>query len=126
MSEPKKKLSIPDLKDRKTRKEKTTLVAVGDFLMAQWAERGGVDIVGVGNPGYGQALNGADLIGAFDDFKPKFSKRYGNVGEVAVNAFSEFVKEVKEGQFPDADHSYSMPHEEAQKLQAALSGKHSR
>lgn len=76
--------------------------------------------IGAGNPGYGQALNGADLIGAFDDFKPKFSKRYGNVGEVAVNAFSEFVKEVKEGQFPDADHSYSMPHEEPQKLQAAL------
>ena len=49
MSEPKKELSIPDLKDRKTRKEKTTLVAVGDFLMAQWAERGGVDIVGVGD-----------------------------------------------------------------------------
>jgi len=39
--------------------------------------------------------------------------------------FLEFVKEVREEKFPDADHSYSMPHEEAQKLQAALSGKHS-
>jgi len=51
MSEPKKKLSIPDLKNRKKLKEKTTLVAAGDFLMAQWAERGGVDIVGAGEPG---------------------------------------------------------------------------
>ena len=126
MSESKKKLSIPDLKDRKKRKEKTTLVDVGDFLMAQRAERGGVDIVGVGIPGYGPALNGADPIGAFDNFKPKFSKRYGNVAEVAVDVFSEFVKEVKEEKFPDTDHSYSIPHEEAANLQAALSGKHSR
>jgi hypothetical protein len=36
------------------------------------------------------------------------------------------VKEVKEEKFPDADHSYSMPQEEAQKLQAALSSERSR
>jgi len=32
-------------------------------------------------------LNGYDLIGAFDTFKPKFAKRYGNIAEVATQAF---------------------------------------
>ena len=47
-----------------------------------------------GGASCGQLLNGAGLIGLFDSFKPKFVKRYGNVGEVAVEASSEFAAEV--------------------------------
>ena len=76
--------------------------------------------IGAGGTGCGQLLLGADLIGAFDNFKPKFAKRFGNVGEVATNAFAEFAREVRDGTFPDAEHTYAMPAEEAQKLAAAL------
>ena len=76
--------------------------------------------IGAGGAGYGQLLLGADLIGAFDNFKPKFAKRFGNVGEVATNAFAEFAREVRAGTFPDAEHTYKMPAEEAEKLAAAL------
>lgn len=76
--------------------------------------------IGAGAAGTCQLLNGYDLIGAFDTFKPKFAKRYGNVVEVAVDAFKAFGDEVRNGAFPDADHSYKMKPEEVEKLQRAL------
>ena len=76
--------------------------------------------IGAGGAGCGQLLLGADLIGAFDNFKPKFAKRFGNVGEVATNAFADFAREVREGAFPAPEHTYAMPADEAQKLAVAL------
>lgn len=76
--------------------------------------------IGAGAAGTCQMLNGYDLIGAFDTFKPKFAKRFGNVVDVAVKAFEEFAAEVRSGAFPDADHSYKMKVEEAEKLADAL------
>ena len=49
MSETRKKLGIPDLRERKRRGERVVLASVTDYLMAQWAERGGVDIVAAGD-----------------------------------------------------------------------------
>jgi 3-methyl-2-oxobutanoate hydroxymethyltransferase len=77
--------------------------------------------IGAGAAGSCQALNGYDLIGAFDTFKPKFAKRYGNIAEVATRAFADYAAEVRAGSFPDADHSYRMKPEEAAKLASALS-----
>lgn len=76
--------------------------------------------IGAGAAGTCQLLNGYDLMGAFDTFKPKFAKRYGNVVEVAVNAFKAYAEEVRSGSFPDDDHSYKMKPEEVEKLKAAL------
>ena len=79
--------------------------------------------IGAGAAGTCQLLNGYDLIGAFDSFKPKFAKRYGNVVDVAVNAFKAYAEDVRSGNFPDADHSYKMNPKEAEKLKAALAQK---
>ncbi len=76
--------------------------------------------IGAGSAGTCQLLNGYDLIGAFDTFKPKFAKRYGNIAEVATKAFADFADDVRSGAFPDADHSYQMKPEEIEKLKAAL------
>lgn len=76
--------------------------------------------IGAGAAGTCQLLNGYDLIGAFDTFKPKFAKRYANIAEIATKAFSEFADEVRSGTFPDADHSYKMKPEEIEKLEKAL------
>ncbi len=76
--------------------------------------------IGAGAAGTCQLLNGYDLIGAFDSFKPKFAKRYGNIAEVATKAFETYAQEVRAGVFPDADHSYKMKPEEAAKLAQAL------
>lgn len=76
--------------------------------------------IGAGAAGTCQLLNGYDLIGAFDTFKPKFAKRYGNVVDVAVNAFEAYADDVRSGAFPDEDHTYKMKPEEAEKLRQAL------
>ena len=76
--------------------------------------------IGAGAAGTCQLLNGYDLIGAFDTFKPKFAKRYANMAEIATQAFADYAAEVRNGTFPDADHSYAMNPEEAAKLARAL------
>ena len=77
--------------------------------------------IGAGSAGTCQLLNGYDLLGAFDNFKPKFAKRYANLSEVATKAFLDYVMEVQTGKFPDEDHSYKMNEEEIKKLNKVLS-----
>jgi 3-methyl-2-oxobutanoate hydroxymethyltransferase len=64
--------------------------------------------IGAGAGTDGQILLSYDLLGVFTDFKPKFTKRYANLTEVAVAGLAQYVAEVKAGQFPDDDHSYSV------------------
>lgn len=64
--------------------------------------------IGAGVGTDGQILLGYDLLGVFTDFKPKFTKRYAKLTEVAVEGIQQYVKEVKEGSFPDDDHTYDV------------------
>ena len=64
----------------------------------------------------GQILLGYDLLGVFTDFKPKFTKRYSNLTEVAVSGLKEFIKEVKNKKFPDEDHSYNVDKKELEEF----------
>ncbi|MCB1519100.1 MAG: 3-methyl-2-oxobutanoate hydroxymethyltransferase [Hyphomicrobiaceae bacterium] len=64
--------------------------------------------IGAGAGTDGQILLSYDLLGVFTDFKPKFTKRYTNLTEVAVDGLKRYVAEVKEGRFPDDEHSYSV------------------
>lgn len=76
--------------------------------------------IGAGAAGTCQLLNGYDLLGAFDTFKPKFAKRYANMAEIATQAFADYADDVRSGAFPDDEHSYQMKPEEAAKLKEAL------
>ncbi|MGV7030852.1 3-methyl-2-oxobutanoate hydroxymethyltransferase [Methylobacterium symbioticum] len=62
--------------------------------------------IGAGAGCDGQILLAYDLLGVFTDFKPKFTKRYANLTEVAVSGIRRYVEEVKAVTFPDDDHSY--------------------
>ena len=64
--------------------------------------------IGAGAGTDGQILLCYDLLGVFTDFKPKFTKRYANLTEVVVNGISQYASEVREGTFPDDDHSYGV------------------
>jgi 3-methyl-2-oxobutanoate hydroxymethyltransferase len=65
--------------------------------------------IGAGSHVDGQLIIYADMVGYYDDFTPKFVKKYANVGEVLQGAFETYVKEVKEGVFPeDAKHAYKI------------------
>jgi 3-methyl-2-oxobutanoate hydroxymethyltransferase len=76
--------------------------------------------IGAGVGTDGQILLCYDLLGVFTDFKPKFTKRFAKLTEVAVNGIKEYVKEVKEGTFPDDDHSYSVNDAEYEKFAALV------
>jgi 3-methyl-2-oxobutanoate hydroxymethyltransferase len=68
--------------------------------------------IGAGVGTDGQILLCHDLLGVFTDFKPKFTKRYAKLTEVAVAGISQYIKEVKDGTFPDDEHSYSVKDDE--------------
>src|SRR6185436_224521 len=77
--------------------------------------------IGAGPASCGQLLLAFDLLGVFDQFKPKFTKRYAQISEIAVEALKRYAAEVREGKFPDADHSYDMKPEEKQELARLVS-----
>ena len=54
--------------------------------------------IGAGAGTDGQILLSYDLLGVFTDFKPKFTKRYANLTEVAVAGLTKYVQEVKAGE----------------------------
>lgn len=79
--------------------------------------------IGAGGASSGQLLLAFDLLGVFDQFKPKFTKRYAQISDVAVSALKEFAAEVRDGKFPDADHSYGMKPEEEEKLRKLVAAR---
>ncbi len=73
--------------------------------------------IGAGSCVDGQLLIYADMLGFYDDFTPKFVKKYAELGKLMQEAFEEYVKEVRGGAFPeDAVHSYKISEEEAEKI----------
>ncbi|MFW9911560.1 MAG: 3-methyl-2-oxobutanoate hydroxymethyltransferase [Candidatus Thorarchaeota archaeon] len=78
----------------------------------------GIPTIGIGAGPHcdGQVLVLPDMLGLFQDFKPKFVKRYANIREVIENAVKEYSSEVREGTFPDADYSFEMTEEETGRL----------
>jgi len=61
---------------------------------------------GPGCDGQVQVLH--DMLGIFTDFVPKHAKRYANLADTMKNALTEYAKEVREGAFPTAKHSFNM------------------
>ncbi len=76
--------------------------------------------IGAGVGCDGQILLCYDLLGVFTDFKPKFTKRYAKLTEVAVAGIKQYVAEVKSGAFPDDDHSYTVNEAEHEKFAAMV------
>jgi len=72
--------------------------------------------IGAGVGTDGQILLCHDLLGVFTDFKPKFTKRFANLTEVAVKGITQYISEVKAGTFPDDDHSYGVDEKEYEKF----------
>lgn len=62
--------------------------------------------IGAGAPCDGQLTICGDMLGLFQAFTPKFVKVYAQVAEVEIAAFKEYVKDIKEGVFPEDKHVY--------------------
>ncbi|MHA1247791.1 MAG: 3-methyl-2-oxobutanoate hydroxymethyltransferase [Candidatus Thorarchaeota archaeon] len=72
--------------------------------------------IGAGPHCDGQVLVLWDMLGLFEDFKPKFVKQYVNIRRVIVDAVSQYAEEVRSGIFPDPEHSFEMSEEESGRL----------
>ncbi|MCL2792525.1 MAG: 3-methyl-2-oxobutanoate hydroxymethyltransferase [Spirochaetaceae bacterium] len=59
----------------------------------------------------GQVLVFHDMVGLYKRFTPKFVKVYANVYDIIEKAIEEYVKDVKEGNFPEEKHSFTMKKE---------------
>jgi 3-methyl-2-oxobutanoate hydroxymethyltransferase len=63
--------------------------------------------IGAGPHCDGQVLVVNDILGMSDGFSPKFVKRYAELGEEMARAFNDYIADVRDGKFPDLDHSYT-------------------
>ncbi|TKI85397.1 3-methyl-2-oxobutanoate hydroxymethyltransferase [Bacillus mycoides] len=68
--------------------------------------------IGAGQKVDGQVLVYHDLISYGVNRVPKFVKQYTSVQEEIVRGISQYVTEVKTGQFPEEKHSFTMKEEE--------------
>lgn len=72
--------------------------------------------IGAGPDTDGQVLVFHDLLLFGVERTPKFVKQYGNVNEVILKGIGEYVNEVKNQQFPDESHVYTMKEDELDQL----------
>ena len=63
--------------------------------------------IGAGVGCSGQVLVGPDMLGLNPDFQPKFLKQFADLRNQATNAVQSYIQEVRNGSFPDAQHSHS-------------------
>jgi 3-methyl-2-oxobutanoate hydroxymethyltransferase len=72
--------------------------------------------IGAGMHADGQLMICSDVLGVFQAFTPKFVKKYENLGEKTITAFSQYASEARSGQFPQDEHTYAMVEGEHAKL----------
>ena len=58
----------------------------------------------------------ADMLGMFSDFTPKFVKRFAEIGPQMTDGFKSYIKEVKDGTYPSAEHTYAIADDVIEKL----------
>ncbi len=62
--------------------------------------------IGAGKGCDGQVLVCYDLLGMYRDLKPRFAKRFAEVGDQVVGAVRAYVEEVQARTFPGPEHSF--------------------
>ena len=72
--------------------------------------------IGAGVDADGQLMICSDVLGIFQAFTPKFVKKYENLGEKTIKAFTEYVNDTKNKRFPEDKHTYKMVEGELEKL----------
>jgi len=94
------------------------LEAIPDRVAQLITERLRIPTIGIGAGAHcdGQNLVLHDMVGLFDRFAPKFVKKYADCWSLIGKALTDFQDEVRNGQFPLAEHSFTMKEDEYQAL----------
>jgi 3-methyl-2-oxobutanoate hydroxymethyltransferase len=65
--------------------------------------------IGAGPHCDGQVLVFHDLLGLGEEFRPRFVRRYAELGTSIEEALRSFAQDVRGGRFPGPEHSYGSP-----------------
>ena len=76
--------------------------------------------IGAGPSCDGQVLVWHDMLGLSPGHLPRFVKQYADIGSGILTALEAYVADVREGRFPEVQHTYPMPEDELQLFEAAL------
>jgi 3-methyl-2-oxobutanoate hydroxymethyltransferase len=76
--------------------------------------------IGAGAACDGQVLVWHDLLGLYGGKAPRFVKRYADLAGEAQRALEAYVEDVREGRFPEEQHTYTIPEEELEAFEAGL------
>jgi len=74
--------------------------------------------IGAGAACDGQVLVWHDLLGLYAGKAPRFVKRYADLAGEARRALEAYVGDVREGRFPEEQHTYAIPDEELEAFEA--------
>lgn len=67
----------------------------------------------------GQVLVLHDMLGIYEDIRPKFVKRYAELSKSIFDAVSSYTREVKAGRFPEELNTFHMSPEELDRFRKA-------
>lgn len=77
-------------------------------LGKQVAEALAIPVIGIGagNGVDGQVLVSHDMLGINNEFNPRFLRKYANLHQEMLNAFQNYIKDVRTGDFPSDGEQY--------------------
>jgi 3-methyl-2-oxobutanoate hydroxymethyltransferase len=81
--------------------------------------------IGAGAGCDGQVLVWHDLLGLYEGKAPRFVKRYADLADQAKHALEAYVEDVREGRFPEEQHTYAIPEEELEAFEGWLAAQQS-
>jgi 3-methyl-2-oxobutanoate hydroxymethyltransferase len=81
--------------------------------------------IGAGAACDGQVLVWHDLLGLYEGKAPRFVKRYADLAAKAKRALEAYVDDVRQGRFPEEQHTYAIPDEELEAFEAWLAAQES-
>lgn len=84
------------------------LEKIPDALARRITQRLAIPTIGIGASAAcdGQVLVVDDMLGLFTDFRPKFVKRYAELGQAADAAIAAYAAEVRARRFPAPEHVF--------------------
>jgi len=94
------------------------LECVPEMLAKLVSEKLRIPTIGIGAGKYcdGQVLVTQDMLGMYTDFVPKFVKQYSNLCDAIKESAKGYIHEIKEGEFPAKEHTFSIDDEVLKKL----------
>ena len=101
------------------------LEAVPAPVAAKITEALEVPTIGIGAGGGcdGQVLVWHDLLGLYPGQAPRFVKRYAELADEIRAALAAYVGAVRDGSFPEEQHTYSIPDAELERFEGALAAR---